>query len=111
MYSVFEKLLQERCVNALAVSKATGISSGTLSDWKNGRIKALKADKLRLIADYFGVSVDYLMTGSDPEGEHITAQERRLLAYYRALSEGNKKIIENTARALKESNENEISAS
>ncbi len=62
MYKIFEKLLLERGVTAYQVSKATGISTGSLTDWKKGRSQP-KVDKLQKIADYFGVSVDYLLTG------------------------------------------------
>lgn len=60
MYEIFEALLRERGVTAYQVSKATGISTGSLSDWKNGR-SSPKIDKLKKIASYFGVSVDYLL--------------------------------------------------
>ena len=45
------------------VSKDTGIAASTLSDWKNGR-SAPKADKIRILAQYFGVSTDYMLGGS-----------------------------------------------
>lgn len=64
MYDVFSKLLQERDVTAYAVSKATGVSQSTLSDWKNGK-SVPKIDKLKLIADYFGVQLEAFTT---PEG-------------------------------------------
>ena len=59
MYEIFAKLLEERGVTAYKVSKATGIAGSTFSDWKSGR-STPKQDKLQKIADYFGVSVDYL---------------------------------------------------
>lgn len=61
MYEIFEYLLQTKGVSAYRVSKETGISQVTLSDWKNGKVKCPSADKLQKIADYFGVSVEYLM--------------------------------------------------
>ena len=36
----------------------------TLSDWKRGK-SVPKSDKMRKIAEYLNVSVDYLMTGKD----------------------------------------------
>ena len=36
MYSIFEQLLQKNGVSAYKVSKDTGISQVTLSNWKNG---------------------------------------------------------------------------
>ncbi len=56
MYSVFEKLINEKGVTAYKVSKETGVSQTSLSDWKRGRCKP-KADKLLKIADYLGVDV------------------------------------------------------
>lgn len=63
-YENFEKLCKSNNVNASKVSKATGISTATLTSWKKG-IYTPKQDKLQLIADYFNVSVDYLMTGKE----------------------------------------------
>lgn len=60
MYEMFEKLLEERGVTAYRVAKETGISTATLSDWKSGR-STPKTDKMQKIADYFGVSIDYLL--------------------------------------------------
>lgn len=68
MYEIFVKLLKQRGVTAYKVSKATGIASSTFSDWKNGR-STPKQDKLQKIADYFGVSVDYLVTGKEKQGD------------------------------------------
>lgn len=67
MYEIFEKLLEEKGITPYRVYKETGISTATLSDWKNGKSKP-KADKMKKIADYFGVSVEYLMTGEEKEG-------------------------------------------
>lgn len=66
MYDIFEKLLNEYGVTAYRVAKETGISTATLTQWKNGT-STPKQDKLQLIADYFGKSVDYLLTGKESE--------------------------------------------
>lgn len=59
MYEIFELLLKERGMSIAEFSRQTGISKSTLSDWKNGKFR-LKDDKRRKIADFFGVSLDYL---------------------------------------------------
>lgn len=64
-YENFQKLCEINKVNPSRVSKATGISTATLTSWKKG-VYTPKQDKLQLIADYFNVSVDYLMTGKEP---------------------------------------------
>ena len=72
MYEVFEQLLQKYGITAYKVSKETGITQSTLSDWKRGR-STPKTDNMKKIADYFGVSVEYLMTGKEePKEKEIT---------------------------------------
>lgn len=66
MYEIFSKLLQEHGVTPYKVSKETGVSQSTLSDWKRG-VSTPKIDKLQKIANYFGVSVEYLQTGKESE--------------------------------------------
>jgi len=79
MYAIFDKLCKEKGVSAYKVSKATGISTATLSDWKTGKSHP-KADKIQKIADYFGVSTQYLTSGventqhQDYYTDHVTAQ-------------------------------------
>ena len=60
MYYIFVELLQRNGVSTYQVSKATGIAQSVFSSWKNG-IRKPKADNLKKIADYFGVSTDYLL--------------------------------------------------
>lgn len=59
-YSSFEHLLKINGTTVYRVAKSTGISASTFSDWKNGR-STPKADKMKRIADYFGVSMEYLL--------------------------------------------------
>lgn len=68
MYEIFLKLLKAKGCSAYQVSKSTGIAQSTLSDWKSGK-SIPKADKMQKIADFFNVSVDYLMTGEEKEGD------------------------------------------
>lgn len=65
-YENFEELCNRNNVRPSAVSKATGIHTATFTSWKQGKYTP-KQDKLQLIADYFNVSVDYLMTGKETE--------------------------------------------
>lgn len=67
MYSIFEELLQKHGVSTYKVSKETGIAQSVFSSWKNG-ISTPKQDKMQKIADYFNVSLEYLMTGEEKEG-------------------------------------------
>jgi repressor LexA len=55
----FVSLCNGKGVSPNAVGKALGISSGSISWWKKGRIP--HDSTLQKLADYFGVSVDYLL--------------------------------------------------
>ena len=74
MYSIFEQLLQKYGVSTYRVSKETGIAQSVFSSWKNG-ISTPKQDKLKKIADYFTVSVEYLMTGEEKEADRYYINE------------------------------------
>ncbi len=82
MYEIFAQLLEINNLKAADVCKGTGLPSSLFSEWKRGK-STPKADKMKKIADFFGVSVDYLMTGKakDNSGYYLneetaqTAQE------------------------------------
>lgn len=61
MYKKFAELLGKTHKTAYQVSKDTGIAQSILSEWKSGRIKMLGADKLKILADYFSVSIEYFL--------------------------------------------------
>lgn len=75
MYEIFQKLLNEKGVKTSDVARATGISNMTFSDWKRGKCVP-KIDKLQKIADYFGVTVEYIMTGKNSETQLSKRDER-----------------------------------
>lgn len=66
MYEIFEKLLKEYGVTAYRVAKETGVTTATLTSWKQGKYTP-KPEKMQKIADFFGVSLTYLMTGKEEE--------------------------------------------
>lgn len=86
MYKYYEIARNERGLKDYDVCKKTGIPPSTISDWKNGRIKTLKPDKLVLIANILNVSVDYLTTGHRTPSEPLSTDERKLLRLFRSLS-------------------------
>ncbi|WP_312072044.1 helix-turn-helix domain-containing protein [Anaerotignum propionicum] len=65
MYEIYRKLRDTKGCKDSDVAKATDITKSTFSDWKSGRSEP-KKDKLEKIADFFEVSIDYLMTGKEP---------------------------------------------
>jgi transcriptional regulator with XRE-family HTH domain len=64
MYEIFEKLLKGRGITAYRFCKDTGVSTSTISTWKKKNSK-IGMDLAETISNYFGVSIDYLMTGKE----------------------------------------------
>lgn len=73
MYEAFERLLDKNGITAYRVSKDTGITQTLLSNWKTGK-SVPNLQNLKKIADYFGVTVDYLMTGEESELKEFSPQ-------------------------------------
>lgn len=69
MYERFEELLNENGMKVADVAKGTGIRSGVFTDWKKGRYVP-KADKLRKVAEFFGVRLEWLMGEIDEKKPH-----------------------------------------
>lgn len=57
-------------------AKLPGLTTATISNWKAGRYTP-KQDKLQKIADYFGVSIEYIMTGKESQKEEASSLTKR----------------------------------
>lgn len=61
MYKKYVELRDKKGVTDYKVSGDTGITKSTFSDWKSGRSEP-KLEKLKILADYFGVSIEYFLS-------------------------------------------------
>lgn len=77
MWEIFERLCAERGVSVYTVAKETGIPQSTLSNWKTRR-NIIGVERGQKIADFFGVSLEYLMTGRDPDGYYENDETARI---------------------------------
>lgn len=79
------KLLESRNVTAYKLSKETGISQRLIGYWKKG-VNTPSSQNLQKLADYFNVSVDYLLSGEEaPQpkpSESNEVQLRQKLSHY-----------------------------
>ena len=94
MYEIFEQLLKQHGVTAYRVAQDTGVTTATLTSWKQGKYTP-KPEKMQKIADYFGVSLSYLMTGKEDSSEkepHLKPKDERDI----------KTILANTEQLLKQ---------
>ena len=101
-YQNFEELCKQRNIKPNKVSKETGVSTATLTSWKQGKYTP-KPDKLKLIADFFNVSLEFLMRNEDVQWNpfeqtidytiSLSEEEQDLLMKYRKADATQKEMI------------------
>ncbi len=107
MYNLYENiyaLCKERKITPGALCGELGFRRSVLSDLKNGRKKSLDTTTLVKIAEYFKVSVDYLLTGeeakkaSTQEGERVVSDEDIMFALWGNTDDVNKDDLDDVKR-------------
>lgn len=104
-YERLKKLCDERGLALTnVVVNELHMSRGNLSRWKNGNVP--KGDTLSTLAEYFGVSTDYLLGTAELKKDclatldnqvlSLTAEEVRLVLKYRALDDEGRTMVEST---------------
>ena len=66
LYKKYAELRDKKGITDYRVAKDTGISTATLTNWKYNRYKP-KTDKLKALADYFGVDIEYFLDDEERE--------------------------------------------
>ena len=80
-----------------------GLKSVAFSEWKSGKSKSYKKYLIE-IADFFNVSLDYLVYGKEKSSPtfELNADEHELLQYFKKLSDKSKGIVLGRAEQLAE---------
>lgn len=78
MYENYEEILKAKGLTNYKVSKDTGIAQSVLSTWKT-KGTTPRPDKLQILANYLGVTVDYLL-GVQTNAQHYTDTESAKIA-------------------------------
>ncbi len=97
-WEILDKLMKDKGVTGYKIAKDLGWKSAVVfTDWKNGKSMP-KYDKIKIIADYLGVTPEYILgieeikteilsTLPDVElPQDITDDEKEIIACYRKLS-------------------------
>jgi len=92
-------LLEKQGKKQNELSKFTGISTSTISAW-NKRGTNPAADTISTIADFFGVSTDFLLTGEENQSKALNDDEQELLENYKKLSPEDKEEVSTKAKEL-----------
>lgn len=116
IYSKIEALLNQHNISAYRLSKDTGISTASLTDWKKGRSNP-KADKIQIIADYFNVPISYFLDSTEQTKEvppiksdtfNVDFKNVKVMFYgdYE-LTKQEKKMVENVIKGVISSRKDE----
>lgn len=70
---ILKKLMTEKNISNYRLAKEIGVSNSTIANWLNG-VSRPNDEKLQKLADYFDVSVDYLIGRTNNEKD-ISNQE------------------------------------
>lgn len=103
-YDRLKELCKEKGITLTNLVKELHMSTGNLSKWKNGNVP--KSDTISALAEYFGVSTDYLM-GNDTRKEKaitllddpdltLTADEKWFILKLRQLDKEGRTVVEGT---------------
>ena len=76
-YQVYEQIIKNKGLTSAEVSRGTGLSQTTFSEWKKGKAVP-KMDKMRKIADFLGVSLECLVTGENSDGYYYDRETAEL---------------------------------
>lgn len=80
VFERIENLRKSKGISQGKLEKELGFSNGSISKWKNS---TPTPERLQKLADYFGVSMDYLLNGT--EGELSAKDERDIAKDMEAL--------------------------
>lgn len=80
-YNMLRKLRESRGLTQREVAEHLGLSPASYSLYEKG-MREPRYDMLEKMAAYFGVSIDYLMTGNvdEPQGEYYLNEETAKVA-------------------------------
>lgn len=86
-YDIFSNLCISHKTTPAAVAKSLGITNAAVSKWRQGA--APRDFTLRKIADYFGVTVDYLLGKEDEKtpAEETASEEEVKVALFGGAEE------------------------
>ncbi len=91
MLERLKALCELRKTNFSKLEKELGFSNASI---KKSRTDTISAMRLKILADYFNVSMEYLMTGSEPAAGMILSQEEMdIIRAYRLKSDDAKDMI------------------
>lgn len=93
LYERLDNLCKERGVKGGRMCVDLGISKSLMTDLKSGRKKGVNAETAQKIANYFDVTVGYLLGEEEkekptiPEDDGLTENQKVLIEFAKSLTE------------------------
>lgn len=107
----FVSLCNEKGVSPNGVCAQLGFSNATATKWKSGSVP--RGATLRKLADYFGVTPEYLLTGKEkaqPQGVKLDESDSEFLSevakQLKEMTEDEKRELQNYVEFLKSRRKN-----
>lgn len=73
-YKRLEETMNTNNITAYKLAKETGISQSSFTDWKLGKVNP-SYEKIKLLADFFGVDINYFDSDYQPTEKKDTLSE------------------------------------
>ena len=102
-----EQLCKENGTALYKLEEVLGYARSSLRETEKNKPLNIGANRIVEIADYFGVSTDWLLKGYDPHYERFTDAERDIVYLFRMLDDNGKMQLGNYARFLAEETKKE----
>lgn len=99
LYETLDSLCKSKGIKGGRMCSDLGISKSLMTDLKSGRKKGVNAETAQKLANYFGVSVGYLL-GEEDAKEKPTVQDDGLSEEKRKLIDKIKKLPEDQVQLL-----------
>ncbi len=98
-YDLFCDLCKQKNVSPTRASLEIGLSKSTATKWKNTGATP-NGETLSKIADYFGVSTDYLLTGSGGKDPSNTSEKEKSPSPVKEEGQSIEEILSRTRKQL-----------
>lgn len=93
--------LRKKKLKREALAVACDCSDSSLSAWSKGT-RTPSCTYMARIADFLGVSLEWLLFGKEEKQDELTKEERELVEAYRHLSSQGKVVVSFIAKGLRQ---------
>lgn len=97
-----KKVMKEDGVSIAELSRRSGVPYATLYDLMSGRTspERIAVDTAIAVTSALGTTVEEVLGEPKKRPEHVTPDERELLALYRSMSSDGREVILSAARGI-----------